>query len=47
MEEIIGYCGIELKELVDKSPPSLSVLRGVSHSLFVDGLTIVKIGFFF
>lgn len=46
MEEITRYCGNEIRELVDKSPPSISVLRAISHSLFVDGVSLVKIGFF-
>lgn len=46
MDEIIRYSGKEIKHLVDRTSPSISVLLAVADSLFVDGLTLVKIGFF-
>lgn len=46
MDEILRHSGREIKLLVDQTLPSVTVLRSVSHSLFVDGASLVKIGYF-
>lgn len=46
MDEIIRHSGKEIKFIVNRSSPSLRVLHAVSNGLFVDGVTLIKIGFF-
>ncbi|GIY88378.1 hypothetical protein CDAR_403091 [Caerostris darwini] len=45
MEEIQQYCGTKLSHLSEIDPVTEQLFTEIAHSLFHDGITLIKIGF--